>query len=99
MKADLFIRNLLIIIVILLAMNILLPILSNPSTSYAAKNIEYKVVYIYGCLSESEKESYTDEWTKDRGEGLTEKLFNEYAKEGWEYIGSVNDDNLAIFKR
>jgi len=97
MKSDLFIRTLLIIIVTLLALNILLPTLSNPPTSYAAKNIEYKVIDVLGCLSELE--SYYDEYSKDHHAGLTEKLFNEYAKEGWEYIGSVNQDNLAIFKR
>jgi len=97
MKADLFIRNLLIIIVILLALNIILPILSNPATSYAAKNIEYKVIDVLGYLSDLE--SYYDEYAKDHWAGLTEKLFNEYAKEGCEYVGGVNEDDLAIFKR
>ena len=97
MKSDLFIRNLSIIIVILLALNIILPTLSNPATSYAAKNIEYKVVSIDGCMSELE--SYYDEHAKDHWAGLTEKLFNEYAKEGWECIGSVSKGELAVFKR
>ncbi|MBA7584993.1 hypothetical protein ES708_26962 [subsurface metagenome] len=97
MKSDLFIRTLLIIIVTLLALNILLPTLSSPPTSYAAKNIEYKVIDVHGYRVDSE--SYIDEYKKDRWAGLTEKLFNEYAKEGWEYIDSVNEDDLAIFKR
>jgi len=45
MKDNLFIKTLLIIIVILLALNIILPILSNPVPSYAAKSIQYRVVY------------------------------------------------------
>ena len=98
MKGDLFIRNLLTIIVILLALNIMMPTLSNPASSYAAKNIEYKVIDRTGYMMGLE--SYYDEYRKDRHAGLTEKLFNEYAKEGWEYIGSVDrEDNLAIFKR
>jgi hypothetical protein len=43
MKNYLFIRTLLIIIVVLLALNIILPILSNPAPSYAARQIQYKV--------------------------------------------------------
>ena len=43
MKCDSFIRISLIIIVVLLALNIILPILSRPTPSYAAKNIQYKV--------------------------------------------------------
>jgi len=97
MKDNLFIKILLIIIVILLALNILLPTLSNPPTSYAAKNIEYKVIDVYTQLMALG--SCSDEYNKDRLAGLTEKLFNDFAKEGWEYIDSVNHDELAIFKR
>ena len=43
MKGDLFIRISLIIIVVLLALNIVMPILSNPMPSYAARSIQYKV--------------------------------------------------------
>jgi len=90
MKSGLFIRNLLIIIVTLLALNIMLPILSNPATSYAAKNIEYKVIRNndipydphIGHLAEP-----------------TEKLFNEYGKEGWELIPIISASDLVIFKR
>ena len=39
MKFDLFTKISLIIIVVLLALNIILPIISNPETSYAAKSI------------------------------------------------------------
>jgi len=90
MKSDLFIRNLLIIIVILLALNVILPILYTPPTSYAAKNIEYKVIDV-------------DELPYDKYEGYlaepTEKLFNEYGKEGWEYIPMTTGFGLVIFKR
>jgi hypothetical protein len=88
MKGDLFIRNLLIIIVTLLALNIILPILSNPATSYAAKNIEYKVISITDLPYDPNK-GYLAE--------PTEKIFNEYGKEGWECIDDVM--GLVIFKR
>jgi hypothetical protein len=89
MKGNLFIRNLLIIIVILLALNIILPLLSNPATSYAAKNIEYKVVDLYADISPAGlKENYEQ----------IEKLFNEYSKEGWEYVGQLSNNNV-IFKK
>jgi len=76
MKSDLFIRNLLIIIAILLALNIMMPILSNPATSYAASSIQYKV----GCIGIGVMGLKTDN---------LEKLINEYIKEGWDPI-SIN---------
>jgi len=76
MKSDLFIRNLLIIIVILLALNIMTPILSNPLTSYASGSIQYKV----GCIGIGVMGLKTDN---------LEKLINEYIKEGWDPI-SIN---------
>jgi hypothetical protein len=82
MKGDLFIRTLLIIIVTLLVLNVLLPTLSNPPTSYAAKNIEYKVF----TLSSTEPNA-------------AQILFNEYGKEGWEYVGQIAMTSLVIFKR
>ena len=76
MKNDLFIRTLLIIIVILLALNIILPILSNSLTSYASGSIQYKV----GCIGIGVMGLKTDN---------LEKLINEYIKEGWDPI-SIN---------
>jgi len=70
MKCDLFIKISLIMIVVLLALNIILPILSNPATSYAAKNIQYKAVDI-GNLFDAEK---------------IESLLNNYAEDGWELV-------------
>ena len=96
MKNDLFIRTLLIIIVTLLALNIILPILSNPPTSYAAKNIEYKVIHINDIkyfLPSGEK-SLTSENVAE----ATEKLLKEYGKEGWEYIEN-GPSGCLIFKR
>ena len=95
MKGDSFIRISLIIIVVLLALNILLPILSNPPTSYAAKNIEYKVldlgsneaISMHGCDSFSSSL-----------ENCYEKILNEYSKEGWEYINNVRGAYF-IFRR
>jgi len=87
MKSDLFIRTLLIIIIILLALSIIMPLLSNPATSYAAKNIEYKVVN-YSDFAESGKDLEK-----------CEKIFNEYGKEGWEYINHMLDTDFVIFKR
>ena len=92
MKSDLFIRNLLIIIVTLLALNIILPIFSSPPASHAAKNIEYKVLDVSKLpMDPNNKEKFSAE--------LTEKLFNEYGKEGWEYIPLTTFFNLVIFKR
>jgi len=96
MKADLFIRNLLIIIVILLALNIILPILSNPSTSYAAKNIEYKVVNL-NLIHREDMDNF-DIFGEHLVEPI-EKIFNEYGKEGWEFIGETPVGGLVIFKR
>jgi len=74
MKSDLFTRILLIIIVTLLALNITLPILSDPATSYAANSTQYKVVSIVTGTIFNLK---TDD---------LEKVLNEYSKEGWEPI-------------
>ena len=71
MKFDLFTKISLIIIVVLLALNIILPILSSPTPSYAAKNIQYKVI----------------NYEEAGGKESFEKLLNEYGKEGWELIG------------
>jgi len=93
MKGDLFIRNLLIIIVILLSLNIILPLLSNPATSYAANSIQYKVNYCgvgaVGLLK-------TDD---------LEKLLNQYSKEGWDPISinivaiGLGGKALVVFKK
>ncbi|MBU4350694.1 DUF4177 domain-containing protein [bacterium] len=72
MKGDLFIRTLLIIIVVLLALNIVLPILSNPMPSYAARPIQYKVCKMMDPLA----------WEIED----IEKILNECGKEGWELI-------------
>jgi uncharacterized membrane protein YjgN (DUF898 family) len=84
MKADLFIKTSLIIIIALLALNIILPILSNPSASYAAKNIEYKIIEL---------------GPKQQDAAQTEILFNEFGKEGWEFIQIDTVYALVIFKR
>ena len=84
MKFDLFTKISLIIIVVLLALNIILPILSSPAPSYAAKNIQYKV--IKGEEVPRDKENF-------------EKLFNEYGKEGWEFIAFELQWGFYIFKR
>jgi len=88
MKGDLFIRTLLIVIVALLALNILLPTLSNPPTSYAAKNIEYKTI--------------DTEAPGLRGQLQTEQqleiFLNGLGKEGWEYIETIGF-SIMIFKR
>ena len=84
MKNYLFIRTLLIIIVVLLALNIILPILSNPVPSYAAKSIQYKVINIEEVPRD--KENF-------------EKLFNEYGKEGWEFVALELQWGFYVFKR
>jgi len=67
----------------LLALSIILPILSNPATSYAAKNIEYKVLF------------FIPDETKPAGN--IEKIFSEYGKEGWEYTGQVSLAGTTVF--
>jgi len=90
MKSDSFIRTLLIIIVILLALNIILPLLSNPTTSYAAKNIEYKVFLLNDVPGgEGDKE----------GKESFEKFLNENGKEGWEFTSMTFGSPFLIFKR
>lgn len=84
MKGDLFTKMSLIIIVVLLALNIILPILSSPVPSYAAKNIQYK--FIKGEEVPRDKENF-------------EKLFNEYGKEGWEFVALELQWGYYIFKR
>ena len=83
MKFDLFTKISLIIIVVLLALNIILPILSNPVPSYAAKNIQYKVI----------------DYPKDKNKENFEKLFNEYGKEDWEFVAFEWNWGLCVFKR
>ena len=84
MKGNLFIRNLLIVIAILLALNIILPLLSNPPTSYATKNIEYKIFPLNDVPED--KESF-------------EKFLNENGKEGWEFTSMTFGSPFLIFKR
>ena len=84
MKFDLFTKISLIIIIVLLALNIIMPILSSPTPSYAAKNIQYKVVNSEGVPYE--KESF-------------EMLFNEYGKKSWEFVAFEMARGFYIFKR
>ena len=84
MKFDLFTKISLIIIIVLLALNIILPIMSNPAPSYAAKNIQYKVIKAEKIPGD--KENF-------------EKLFNEYGKEGWEFVGLELGRGFYVFKR
>jgi len=98
MKDNLFIKTLLIIIVALLALNILLPTLSNPPVSYAAKNIEYKVLNL-DLIGSENFDNHDPYYPSEHLVEPIEKAFNEYAKEGWEYVGSVKLGGLAIFKR
>ena len=71
-------------IVVLLALNIILLILSSPVPSYAAKDIQYKVINSEEVLRD--KENF-------------KKLFNEYGKEGWEFIAFDLQWGFYIFKR
>jgi len=86
MKFDLFTKLSLIIIVVLLALNIILPILSSSAPSYAAKNIQYEVIY---CDKNDRYEI---------GKFLN-KEGNEYGKEGWELINDPWLSGVFIFKR
>lgn len=84
MKFDLFTKISLIIIVVLLALNIILPILSSPAPSYAAKNIQYKVIDYHAKIPNKEN---------------VEKLLNEYGKEGWEFVAFEWNLGLCVLKR
>ena len=84
MKCDLFIKISLIMIVVLFALGIILPILSSSAPSYAAKNIQYKVIN-------------SEEVPRDKEN--FEKLFNEYGKEGWEFVAFDMAWGFYIFKR
>ena len=89
MKIDSFVRVLLIIIATLLVLNVMLPMLSNPSVSYAAKNVEYKIMDI--------RDTNSDLFL---AVPQMEILFNELGKEGWELIQvDAVGYGLVIFKR
>ena len=84
MKENRFIKVVLIIIGVLLSLNLIVLLLSNPTPSYAAKSIQYKVVR-------------SEEVPRD--EENFEKLFNEYGKESWEFIAFDLQLGFYIFKR
>jgi len=86
MKNDLFIKKLLLVIACLLALNILLTVFYHSPDSFAAKNIEYKIV------------DYYDIFLTDRIDLLEESL-NEYSKEGWELTHMDLSATIMIFKR
>ena len=93
MKDDQFIKKVLFVIAFLLALNIVLTVLYNSPVTYAAKGVEYKVISPY---TEIENTSWE---THDKFVESIEKLFNEYAKEGWEFIGLESQYGLMVFKR
>jgi len=84
MKENRFFKVVLIIIGVLLSLNLVVLLLSNPPTSYAAKNIQYKVINCEGV--QYDKENF-------------EKLFNGYGKEGWEFVALEVGRGFYIFKR
>lgn len=84
MKNDSFIKVLLIIITTLLALNLMMLIFSNPEISYAAKNVEYKIVLA------KDMSSLKDPPPIDR-------FLNELGKEGWELI--LIENGVMFFKR
>lgn len=98
MKYDLFTRISLIIIMVLLALNLILPLsLLSPVPSYAARSIQYKVAF---C--EYPKHDRVDDRDIYERNVLLEKLLNEYGKEGWELIGEKvwgPFGSTVIFKR
>jgi hypothetical protein len=84
MKENRFIKIMLIIIGVLLSLNLIVLLLSNPKPSYAAKSIQYKVVR-------------GEEVPED--EEIVEKLFNKYGEEGWEFVVQDPQWGFYIFKR
>jgi len=86
MKDDRFIKKVLLVIALLLALNIVMPILYNLETSFAATVIEYKVFDV----REGE--------VPDDPEGF-EKFLNEQGREGWEYFGVTVGVPMIVLKR
>lgn len=83
MKESRFTKVLLIIIGVLLSLNLVVLLLSNPPSSHAAKSIQYKVI----------------DYAKVPNKENFEKLFNEYGKEGWEFVAFEWNWELCVFKR
>ena len=86
MKESRFTKVLLIIIGVLLSLNLVVLLLSNPPSSHAAKSIQYKFISSEELPYNIDKEGF-------------EKLFNEYGKEGWEFVAPDLNTGLYIFKR
>jgi len=67
-----------------MSLNLVVLLLSNPPSSHAAKSIQYKVINIEEVPRD--KENF-------------EKLFNEYGKEGWEFVALELQWGFYVFKR
>ena len=77
MKSDSFVKVLLIIIATLLALNIMMPMLSNPPASYAAKIVEYKLIK-KPSLDAQQMEIFFNELGKEGWEFLPSTLTQVY---------------------
>ncbi|MFZ2330426.1 MAG: DUF4177 domain-containing protein [Atribacterota bacterium] len=84
MKDNLSIKIILIIIGIMFGLNLIQFFTPNSQTSYAAKNVEYKVI---------------DAQNMAREVLQIELFLNELGKEGWELVQAEPYAQLMIFKR
>ena len=86
MKNDSFIRMLLIVTVSLLVFNVFMLSIYHAPASYAAKNVEYKLI---------------DTMNMVRDIPQMEMFFNELGKEGWELVQVLAGLNTQciIFKK
>ena len=101
MKNNRFIKKVLLVIAFLLALNVVLTLLYNSPDSYAAKNIEYKVVSL-GKIKPVELKLINithEEYSKLNIGEMVEKLINAYTKEGWEFVEFEGAGVILIFKR
>jgi len=84
MKDDVVTKKILIAIVFLLALHIVLTFLYSSPVTYAAKGIEYKVIY-FDEVPTSDAETF-------------ERFLNNNGVEGWEYVTTL-PWSYMIFKR
>lgn len=89
MLLDRFTKVLLLAIVVLLAVIVMKPVFE-PENSYAAKKIEYKVVYGLPSVADMRGEPFF------KG---TENGLNKYGAEGWELVEYSNSGWAILIRR
>jgi hypothetical protein len=86
MKPDLYVKSLLTLAVALLAfIAVRLP----PATVHAAVPSKYEVAWF------SPGSNYGEDATKDAGTAYLQKMINDEAKQGWEYVGEISHTHVG----